>query len=220
MNNEIKIFESAEFGSVRTIDLNGVIYFVGKDVAEALGYSNSRKALNDHVDEEDVTKRYPLLTNGGIQEVNLINESGLYALIFGSQLPEAKKFKRWVTNEVLPQIRKTGGYNVDQSYQQLAERVERLEKMINQQSTSKNISYKQPIIENCDLSCSERVIYSIIANNINSYDYVIADFQRKSNLSRRTIMRCLSILNEKGYISKDVEYVNGVKYCHYAIIDD
>lgn len=103
------IFQNAEFGSVRTADINGVPYFVGKDVAEILGYSNTRKALLDHVDEEDkeVTKCDTL---GGKQDLIIINESGLYSLILSSKLPTAKKFKRWVTSEVLPAIRKTGGY--------------------------------------------------------------------------------------------------------------
>lgn len=143
MNNEIKVFENAEFGSVRTIDLNGVIYFVGKDVAEALGYSVPQKAVRDHIDDEDVLK-WNTLTTQGIQKMLLINESGVYSLIFGSKLPEAKKFKHWVTNEVLPSIRKTGGYNVDQSYQQLADRVERLEKMISQQPKHKEIQTQPP----------------------------------------------------------------------------
>lgn len=111
--NEIQIFQNAEFGSVRTADLNGVSYFVGKDVAGILGYSNSRKALIDHVDEEDkeVTKCDTL---GGKQDLIIINESGLYSLILSSKMPNAKKFKRWVTSEVLPAIRKHGLYATDE----------------------------------------------------------------------------------------------------------
>ena len=110
MNNTIQIFENEAFGTIRTmVNEKGETYFVAKDVAKALGYSNSRKALQDHVDEEDkgVTKRDTL---GGAQQMTIINESGLYALIMGSKLPSAKAFKHWVTKEVLPQIRKTGGY--------------------------------------------------------------------------------------------------------------
>lgn len=109
--NEIKIFENADLSvQVRTItDENGEPWFVGKDVAEALGYSNTRKAINDHVDEDDkgVTKCDTL---GGRQDVTIINESGMYSLIFCSKLESAKKFKRWVTSVVLPSIRKTGCY--------------------------------------------------------------------------------------------------------------
>lgn len=107
--NEIQIFNNPEFGEVRTTVINNEPYFVGKDVAEALGYSNPRKALADHVDDEDkgVTKCDTL---GGNQELTVINESGLYALVFGSKLPKAKEFKHWVTSEVLPSIRKHGAY--------------------------------------------------------------------------------------------------------------
>ena len=85
--------------------------FVGKDVATALGYTNTNKALSDHVDKDDLTKRYPIFDSMGRRQlVILINESGLYSLIFSSKLPQAKAFKRWVTSEVLPQIRMTGGY--------------------------------------------------------------------------------------------------------------
>nr|DAU30321.1 MAG TPA: repressor domain protein [Caudoviricetes sp.] len=107
--NNISTFRNPAFGSVRAVSINNEPYFVGKDVAEILGYSNPRKAMIDHVDAEDkgVTKCDTL---GGTQEMTIINESGLYSLILSSKLPKAKEFKRWVTSEVLPTIRKTGGY--------------------------------------------------------------------------------------------------------------
>lgn len=107
--NDLQIFSNAEFGEIRTINLDGTPWFVGKDVAVILGYSNSRKAIIDHVDEEDkgVTKCDTL---GGSQELTVINESGLYSLVLSSKLPTAKKFKRWVTSEVLPSIRKHSAY--------------------------------------------------------------------------------------------------------------
>lgn len=109
--NKIQIFENKEFGQVRSMTLNGSPWFVGRDVATALGYKNSRDALAKHVDEEDkdVAKRDTL---GGEQEVIIINESGLYSLILSSKLPAAKRFKRWVTSEVLPAIHHTGEYRV------------------------------------------------------------------------------------------------------------
>ena len=110
MSTEIKIFKNEMFGEIRTlVNEKGETFFVGKDVAQALGYSNTRKALQDHVDDEDkgVTKRDTL---GGIQQMVVINESGLYSLVLSSKLPQAREFKRWVTAEVLPQIRQTGGY--------------------------------------------------------------------------------------------------------------
>lgn len=109
MENNLQAFSSEEFGEIRTVVENDQVWFVGKDVAKALGYTNTRKALKDHVDEDDkgVTKWY---TPGGKQNVVIINESGLYSLVLSSKLPTAKKFKCWVTSEVLPTIRKTGGY--------------------------------------------------------------------------------------------------------------
>ena len=107
--NGLQIFNNEEFGQIRTVAIDNEPWFVGKDVAEALGYSNARDALRVHVDAEDkgVANHDTL---GGKQKLTIINESGLYALIFGSKLPNAKKFKRWVTSEVLPTIRKTGSY--------------------------------------------------------------------------------------------------------------
>lgn len=96
--------------NIRTqVDTNGEVFFCANDICAALGYTNPRKAISDHVSEEDVTKR-DTLTNGGNQVMAYINESGLYALIFGSKLETAKQFKHWVTSEVLPSIRKTGKY--------------------------------------------------------------------------------------------------------------
>ena len=110
MKTNIQIFKNEKFGEVRTmVNEKGEPFFVGSDVAKALGYKNSRKALIDHVDDEDkgVTKRDTL---GGSQQMVVINESGLYSLILSSKLPQVKAFKHWVTSEVLPQIRQTGGY--------------------------------------------------------------------------------------------------------------
>ena len=110
-----QIFQNAEFGSVRTADINGVPYFVGKDVAEILGYSNTRKALLDHVDEEDKTDGVTIRDSIGREQAPvLINESGLYSLILSSKMPNARRFKRWVTSEILPTIRKHGVYATDE----------------------------------------------------------------------------------------------------------
>lgn len=121
--NDLKIFENPEFGKIRTLEVEGEPWFVGKDVADILGYGNSRKALADHVDEED---KNTVTIRDGIQgnpNMTIINESGLYSLILSSKLPTAKKFKRWVTAEVIPSIRKTGGYQLvsamDQQHKQL-----------------------------------------------------------------------------------------------------
>ena len=107
--SELQVFQNAEFGSVRTTTVNGDVMFVAKDIATILGYSNPRDAINKHVDDEDkgVAKCDTL---GGVQDLTIINESGLYSLILSSKMPNARKFKRWVTAEVLPAIRRHGMY--------------------------------------------------------------------------------------------------------------
>lgn len=108
---DLVLFQNPEFGVIRTMrDDKGEPWFVGSDVANVLGYSNPRKAIRDHVDEEDRTRNDSFLVNGTAP--TLINESGLYALILGSKLESARRFKHWVTSEVLPAIRKQGGYMV------------------------------------------------------------------------------------------------------------
>lgn len=111
--NDLQVFNNTEFGSIRTVTIDGEPWFVGKDVAGILGYSNTRDALTKRVDGEDkgVAKCDTL---GGIQELTVINESGLYSLILSSKLPSAKQFKRWITSEVIPSIRKHGVYAVDE----------------------------------------------------------------------------------------------------------
>lgn len=111
--NKIQIFKNEEFGDIRTVTIDGEPWFVGKDVAEVLGYSNSRDALAKRVDEEDKLDGVAICDSiGREQKPVLINESGLYGLILSSKLPNAKKFKHWVTSEVLPSIRKTGQYQM------------------------------------------------------------------------------------------------------------
>lgn len=134
--NELQIFNSEEFGDIRTVTINNEPWFVGKDVAEALGYSEPRSAVSKKIDEADRGVA-EMETPSGKQNMTIINESGLYALIFGSKLESAKRFKHWVTSEVLPAIRKTGGYQMpmttDQKIQLLAqgnvELTEKIEKV-------------------------------------------------------------------------------------------
>lgn len=158
MENEIKIFESEEFGKVRTVIKDGEPWLVGKDVAEILEYRNTKKALSDHVDDEDkyqgdgVTIRDSM---GRMQHPTIINESGFYSLVLSSKMPKAKEFRRWVTSHVLPTIRRTGGYVanedmfienylpfLDEPYQGLF----RLQMMaINQ--LNERIRHDQPLVE-------------------------------------------------------------------------
>lgn len=175
--SELQIFKNAEFGSIRTLTINGEPYFVGCDVAEILGYSNSRKALADHVDEEDkgVTKCDTL---GGTQEMTVINESGLYGLILGSKLPTARKFKRWVTSEVLPAIRRHGVYAVDEVLANPDMLIEALlqlkaEREINQELKETVAVQNQQIVEmkpkasyyDVVLNCKDLVAISVIAKD-------------------------------------------------------
>lgn len=138
---QLQIFNNPDFGQIRTMEINSKPYFVALDVTKALGYSKSRNAIKQHVDEMDALKQGVPDNQGFIQNTTVINESGLYALIFASKLPTAKAFKRWVTNEVLPEIRKNGGYLVtkpDDTVETISERgqqvlqatVERLTKQL------------------------------------------------------------------------------------------
>lgn len=129
---EIKIFENPQFGAIRTMEKDGEPWFVGKDVAEVLGYSDTNQAIRKHVDEEDrLTRSF----NGSGQNrgMTIINESGLYSLILSSKLPSAKQFKRWVTSEVLPSIRKSGGYNADATMQSVVQTLATMQRVLEAQ---------------------------------------------------------------------------------------
>jgi len=110
MQDALQIYSSDEFGDIRTLTKDNEPWFVGKDVARALGYANTRDAILTHIDGEDRTVSQIATPSRGVQETTIINESGLYSLILSSKLPSAKRFKRWVTSSVLPMIRKTGAY--------------------------------------------------------------------------------------------------------------
>lgn len=125
MANEIQIFENPEFGTIRTVMIDGEPWFVGKDVAVTLGYGDTNQAIRKHVDDEDkLTRRFD--GSGQNREMTIINESGLYSLALSSKLPTAKQFKRWVTNEVLPSIRKHGAYMTKETLTESLARPENL----------------------------------------------------------------------------------------------
>ena len=152
--NELQIFQNKEFGEVRSLVINNEPWFVGKDVAEALGYKNSKNAVPTHVDEEDKLSTQIEYT-GQKRNVTVINESGLYSLILSSKLPNAKKFKRWVTSEVLPTLRKTGSYTkvptdprellmlTIKAHEQTAQRVDVLEEKVSSLEKSTTIDSSQ-----------------------------------------------------------------------------
>lgn len=150
--NEVKIFNNSDFGSVRSIIIDNEPYFVAKDIAEILGYTNPQKAVRDHVDEDDkrVNESFTVKGTQGI----LINESGLYSLIMSSKLPNAKKFKHWVTSDVLPSIRKTGGYKIPTTipeqiqllahgYTEINQRVDTVETKVNELENTMTLDYGQ-----------------------------------------------------------------------------
>mgnify|MGYP004571789355 FL=1 len=130
--NEIKIFKNPQFGSIRTMMQGNEPWFVGKDVAELLGYANPSKALADHVDDEDKLNNESL-SSLGQRGGWIINESGLYSLILSSKLPTAKEFKRWVTSEILPSIRKTGRYNADATMQRVVQTLVTMQRVLEAQ---------------------------------------------------------------------------------------
>lgn len=131
MQEQIQVFNNPEFGNVRTMEIDGEPWFVGKDIAVALGYSNPQKAIRDHVDDDERTVNESFTVNG--TSPILISEPGIYGLVLGSKLDSAKRFKHWIKHDVIPSIRKTGGYHLPQTYpealRELAATVEAKEKL-------------------------------------------------------------------------------------------
>ena len=183
--NAVQIFNNPNFGQIRTLEVNNQPYFVGNDIALALGYAKPRNAILQHVDNEDALKQGIPDNQGFTQETTLINESGVYSLVFGSKLPTAKAFKRWITSEVLPAIRKTGGYIAtkqgDTSEEIMAralviaqntimrrdERMKLLEKEIDAQSAQiSNLTPKAEFAD-CFLSCKGDITIGELANILN-----------------------------------------------------
>ena len=160
--NQIQTFTNEQFGQIRTVLIDGEPWFVGKDVATSLGYSNPAKAIRDHVDEEDKLGERIVLS-GQTREAILVNESGLYSLILSSKLPTAKVFKRWVTSEVLPSIRKTGSYATPEAiYKTLTEPknlIIVLETLAEEQAKNKRLA-----AENAVLSVKAKYYDAILAS--------------------------------------------------------
>ena len=188
--NELQIFQSPEFGRVRTVSIDGEPWFVGKDIALALGYCNTKDALSRHVDADDKGGAR-ITTPSGEQEMTIINESGLYSLVLSSKLPTAKKFKRWVTSEVLPAIRKTGGYHVPQSpEEQMAQGLLAAQKLLAEKD--KRIEEMRP-----------KEIFAD-AVSVSKTDILIGDLAKLIKQNGHDIgqKRLFSWLREKGYLIK------------------
>lgn len=193
-------FTDNEFGKIRTVNINNEPWFVGKDVAEALGYSNPRKAIADHVDVEDkgVTRCY---TPGGTQGMTVINESGLYALIFGSKLESAKEFKHWVTSEVLPTLRSTGFYYVTgrtkDSYM-IEDPIERADRWKEEYAEKKKLEEENEKLEKEKLLLLEEKIES--APKIAFHDAISAASAEKEN--QITVGKLSALLHKEGIFTK------------------
>lgn len=164
---ELQIFNNEEFGSVRTAEINGEIFFVGKDIAQALGYADTRKAVAMHVDDDDKTNCPIMDSVGREQETTVINESGLYSLVLSSKLESAKRFKHWVTSEVLPSIRKSGAYSmVDRS--QLSPNLQALS-MIIDSMTKQELDLKHQQEQIAKLEQSQEVIKEAVTPVIDNW---------------------------------------------------
>lgn len=188
--NELQIFNNPEFGEVRTVNIDGEPWFVGKDIALALGYINTKDALSRHVDADDKGGSR-ITTPSGEQEMTIINESGLYSLVLSSKLPTAKKFKRWVTSEVLPAIRKTGGYHVPQSpEEQMAQGLLAAQKLLAEKD--KRIEEMRP-----------KEIFAD-AVSVSKTDILIGDLAKLIKQNGHDIgqKRLFAWLREKGYLIK------------------
>lgn len=189
--NKVKIFNSEEFGDVRTVTINGDPWFVGKDVAAALGFTNPRDAISTHVFDEDKGVE-SIDTLGGKQKMTVINEPGLYALVFGSRLKSAQRFKHWVTSEVLPAIRRTGGYQMPapQGKELLALAVLEAQKTIDEQS--KAIERMKP-----------KVIFANAVETSHT-SILIGDLAKllKQNGVETGQQRLFSRLRDEGYLMK------------------
>jgi Prophage antirepressor len=184
MKNKLQVFENENFGKVRVVEINGVPWFVGKDVTDILGYTNPSKALRDHVDDEDKLNNKSL-SSLGQRGGWIINESGLYSLMLQSKLPTAKRFKRWVTSEILPSIRQHGAYVTDEVLEAAMKNqdfaFDLLQKLLAEKG--KNIELQgevkslMPKAQYCDviLQCKNTVPVSIVAKD---YGYSAVAFNR------------------------------------------
>lgn len=214
--NELMVFNNAEFGNVRTIEINGEPWFVGKDVAESLGYTNPTKAMQDHIDKEDLTFNETLKLSRQTGAW-LINESGVYALIFGSKLPNAKKFKHWVTSEILPTIRKTGSYSITQSkpdsymIENPADRARRwAEEYEEKLALECKIAEQQPKVEYHDAVLNKSGLMTTTA--------IAKDLGFKSAKQLNDLLKRDRIIYKKSdtyYLYADYEYLITEGYCDY-----
>ena len=199
MNNEIEIFKNEEFGEIRTLLINDEPWFVGKDVTEILGYSNPSKALSDHVDEEDKLNNKSL-SSLGQRGGWIINESGLYSLILSSKLLTAKKFKKWVTSEVLPSIRKHGAYMTNETLEEALTSPDFLIKLATELKKEKE---QRQALEKEQKKNAPKVLFADAVSGSNT-SILIGDFAKilKQNGVKIGQNKLFSWLRENNYLIK------------------
>lgn len=215
--NDVAIFENPEFGKVRTTLIDGEPYFVGKEVAQILGYGNPRQALISNVDDEDKGV-HSMDTLGGKQNLTVINESGLYSLILGSKLPKAKAFKRWVTSDILPSIRKTGSYSITDNTYSDADKV--LLKIIKAESVEERAlavsEYHEIVVKPLENKIEEqKPIVAVAEKRIsNKGCYSITDITKSLELKKGYITKWAKA---KGFLHQCISEVNkaGEKFLRY-----
>ena len=215
--NELMVFNNAEFGNVRTMEINGEPWFVGKDVAASLGYERATKAISDRVDKEDIDEVPIQDSIGRMQKTPIINESGVYALIFGSKLPNARKFKHWVTSEILPTIRKTGSYSITQtktdSYmiENPADRARRwAEEYEEKLALECKIAEQQPKVDYHDAVLNKSGLLTTTA--------IAKDLGFKSAKQLNDLLKRDRVIYKKSdtyYLYADYEYLITEGYCDY-----
>ena len=193
--NNLTVFENPEFGAIRTVELDGEPWLVGKDVAEALGYTNPQKAIRDHVDEEDRTVNESFTVNG--TPITLINESGLYSLVLSSKLPTARKFRRWVTSEVLPSIRKTGGYIAGQKELSPEELMARALKVANDVLAAREARISELTVQNTIMAPKADYFDELVDRNLLTS---FRDTAKQLGVSQNAF---IGFLKERKYIYRD-----------------
>lgn len=210
--NQLQIFNNPDFGPIRIVEIDSKLYFIATDITKALGYSHTPSAIRQHVDNEDVLKRHIPDNQGFMQKMILINESGLYALIFGSKLSTAKTFKRWVTNEVLPEIRKNGGYlftHSDDTAESIKQRSQQVLKA----------SLEKQAIENEELRIENKLKDELIAEMQPIVDYASEALDYGTSYSANQIAKGLGLNGRK--LNKrlkalGVQYKQGNSWLLYA----
>ena len=195
--NDLTVFENPEFGAIRTVELDGEPWLVGKDVATALGYSNTRDALDRHVDPEDKNTVVNPDGNRGNPNMTIINESGLYSLVLSSKLPTARKFRRWVTSEVIPSIRRSGGYIAGQKELSPEELMARALKVANDVLAAREARISELTVQNTIMAPKADYFDELVDRNLLTS---FRDTAKQLGVSQNAF---IGFLKERKYIYRD-----------------